>query len=73
MWSCFYNANSILMIDAMRQEVTLMIVIVKDLWVVKDFLEAMIILELALQKMSITIKSKNTKNLLELLSKARVV
>lgn len=43
-----YNANSILMIDTMRQEVVLMIVIVKDLWVVKDFLEAMIILELAM-------------------------
>lgn len=61
------------MIDTMRQEVVLMIVIVKDLWAVKDFLEAMIILELAMQKKSIAIKSKNIKNLLELLSKARVV
>ena len=43
-----YNVNLILMIDTMRQEVTLMIVIVKDLWSVKDFLEAMIILELAM-------------------------
>lgn len=29
-----YNANLILMIDTMRQEVTLMIAIVKDLWLV---------------------------------------
>ena len=42
-----YNTNSILMIDTMRQEVTLMIVIIKDLLVAKDFLEAVIILELA--------------------------
>jgi hypothetical protein len=43
-----YNVSSILMIDTMRQEVVLMSVIVKDLWAVKDFLEAMIILELAM-------------------------
>ena len=29
-----YNANSILMIDTMRQELNLMIAIVKDLWLV---------------------------------------
>jgi hypothetical protein len=61
------------MIGIIQQEATIMSVIVKDLRAVKDFLEAMIILELAMQKKSITIKSKNTKNLLELLSKARVV
>ena len=61
------------MIGIIQQEATIMSVIVKDLRAVKDFLEAMIILELTMQKKSITIKSKNTKNLLELLSKARVV
>ena len=61
------------MIGIIQQEATIMSVIVKDLRAAKDFLEAMIILELAMQKKSITIKSKNIKNLLELLSKARVV
>jgi hypothetical protein len=61
------------MIGIIQQEATIMSVIVKDLRAVRDFLEAMIILEFAMQKKSITIKSKNIKNLLELLSKARVV
>ena len=43
-----YSVYLILMIGIIQQEATIMSVIVKDIWAVKDFLEAMIILKLAM-------------------------